>query len=859
MAAKTPPLKRIVSSLLSTALACSTTSVVAQTPLKHDEEWGCRADQQGQWLCQPQPRSGNSYRPNTVTAAQNNSNTIKKSTDTTATKTATKTTAASAYNQWDWVPKQQLDDSSSCPTGCEGYYQAPASDWEDSDKDPEFAPLRADADSSNYDGGVIVLSNDVHLTQGNRRFKADKATLNRTNNELTIEGNVELREPNLLVRADSAHFNTDSNTGYFQNALFLNHDSGTRGQAQRIQRSNTNTIDMQQGSITQCTPDDELWLIKASSLHLDQAEGWGSAKHARLNIKDVPVLYIPYMTFPIDERRKSGFLMPTLATSNTNGFEFSAPYYLNLAPNYDATIAPRYIEKRGVMTELELRQMGPYGHWAASGAYLEDDQYTDAPPTPNNDNPPQEQRWIGAINHTGSVLGLRTTIDYSKVSDSEYFDDLSTDSLDIKRTTHLSQHAALGFRSEAWLANLKVQNYQTVDPLLDDQYQMMPQLNVMRNASGANFRPEWLVNVQLTDFQHRQSFDEGGNFVTGQRAFAEAGASYPMRWAAGFIIPSVKVRNVNYDLDATAPGADTNPSATTPLTTLDMGLIFDRNIKVGNSHFIQTLEPRAYYFYSEYQQQNAHPLFDTQELNFSYSQLFRDTRFTGHDRLDDANQTSFGLTSRFISQHDGHEILSLSLGQTFYFADRKVGLNPGDADNRLSSSLVASEIRYQTRHNLWISNTLLWDSRAEKMQEGGISFQYQTDNASLFNLSYRYNRNGAANLGSGLRNLSQVDGSLVYPINDRWRLFSRLRYDTEENISLDELVGLEYEDCCWSVSVLYQQGVKNQTLDPLSNQIVTARDYAFILEFQLKGLGSLGNKAASLLNENILGYENLEN
>ena len=772
------------------------------------------------------------------------------------------------YPQWDWVSKQHLDDPSRCNTACDGAYVAPEPDWPDADQDPDGSPLRASAANSSHEGNSVSLSGDVVLSQGNRQLRADNASLDRRSHELLVDGNIVVREPDLLVRANKAQLNTESNLGRFEASSFLHHESGSRGEANLIQRSSVNTLDLQQGYVTQCTPDDEVWSIHANNIHLNTWEGWGSAKHARLNILDVPVFYVPYMTFPIDKRRKSGFLWPTLGSSKSNGFEISAPYYLNLAPNYDATIAPRYIEKRGTMTELELRHLSRYGQWTLAGAHLLDDQYTDQPPKNPSDpledqGPPQEKRWIGSATQAGTAFGLSTRVDYNKVSDSDYFKDLSLDNLDVKRTTHLNQEVAFGYRNANWQAELKAQQYQTVDELLTKQYQLMPQLSVERNTLGANFSTEWLFDAEFTDFQHDQSIDDGGRFVTGQRAFAEAGVSYPMRWAAGFIIPTTKLRSVSYDLEAFQPGDDDSPSATTPLATLDMGLVFERASHFSGSQYTQTLEPRLYYFYSDFVEQAGSPNFDTKELDFGYSQLFRDTRFSGNDRLDDANQSSVGITSRFLDNNDGREVLSLSLGQIFYFEDRRVQLGGSlppalSPENTHSNSQIASEIFFQPSEKVWLTNTLLWDSRKDILDEGGIAFHYQSDSNSLYNLGYRFRRDGASNLGSGQRDLSQADASIALPITERWSLFSRYRYDIEEHRSLDEMAGIQYEDCCWMVRMVYQQGIEDEFIDPISGTIVVEQDYAFIFEFQLKGLGSLGGKARALLENNILGYEDLD-
>lgn len=841
--------KSFAKRLLSTAIATAPAMGMANSAAPH-QQWNCQPDADNNWQCQQHPMAAGSQ-PERLTPQA----------PATGDKKQAAKSAAKRYNyqQWDWVSKEQLADPSVCKTGCQGSYIAPKADWEDADQQPETSPLRADAANSSIVDDTVMLQGDVVLSQGHRSVKANSAQFNRRNNQLQLSGNITAREPNLLLRADRAELNTESNLGRFDNALFLTHDSGMRGTASTLTRSSETTLELRKGQVTQCTPDDELWSIRAGAIHLDTEIGEGTAKHARLNIKNVPVLYFPYFSFPIDDRRKTGFLVPSLGSGKDNGFELTAPYYLNLAANFDATVAPHYIKKRGTMIEAEARWLNPFGQWLVAGSQLDDDQYTETPAMgQENEIPPQENRWSTQVKHQGKLLGLSTRIDYSKVSDVDFFDDLATDSLELKRTTHLNQQATIGYVSNNWELELTAQDHQTVDELLNDQYQLMPRLSLERRFTGASFQPDWQLAAEFTDFQHDQSINDGGNFVTGERSFVEAGLSYPMRGAGGFFIPTAQIRSINYQLDEVNSGDDDSPSATAPLATLDMGLIFERPLQFANSGYMQTLEPRLYYLYSEYQQQDEAPVFDSRELRFSYSQLFRDSRFSGHDRLDDADQLSVGLSSRFINDSSGREVLTLSLGQIFYFEDRQVQINDSDVTRRQASSNIATEVLYQPGDRLWLSNNLLWDSREDKLDEGGMSLHYQSDANNLYNLGYRFRRDGTNVLRGGTRDLSQADASMALALNDRWSLFSRYRYDVEQHRSVDQLVGIQYEDCCWMLRLIYQQGLKDEFIDELTNQPIVENDYAFILEFQLKGLGSLGNKAESLLNDSILGYEDLD-
>lgn len=811
--------------IASTAALPFTTQ--AQAP---DQEWNCRAIE-GKWQCQPQPRRAGAAAPQRVAAAANRS-----------------------QQDWDWIPVAQLTDPGQCETGCDGAYIAPEPDWPEARQPPEGAPLRASAERSRLQNNIVTLSGDVHISQGNRQLRAGQASLDRNTQVLTAEGGIELREPNLLVTADATSLNLQTTLGEFEQARFLQHDKSLRGSADTIARDSATQLRLEQAMITHCPPDDEAWKLAASQIRLDDETGWGSARHARLNIHDVPVFYVPYMTFPVDDRRKSGLLWPSFGSSSSGGLEFTAPYYFNIAPNYDATLAPRYIENRGTMPQLETRYLNPYGEWLVGGAWLEDDLYrADATATEieDEDLPLREKRWVGNVDHRGAIGPLGTRIDYTKVSDRDFFKHLNTDSLEIKRSSHVLQEAALTFNTSDWHSALFARRYQTLDEDLDKQYQLLPRFSLAHRPGGANFSPEWLLATEYSDFDHDQSFENGGNFITGQRVYAEAGASFPMRSAGAFFIPTAKLRSIRYELDADAAGQEQSKATASGLGSLDMGLIFERQ----GERYRQTLEPRLYYLYSDYDAQGSHPNFDSRELNFSYDQLFRESRFTGHDRLDDNNQLSVGVSSRLIDRQQGNEWLTLSLGQIFYFEDRRVQLDQPLSPERDSNSRIAAEILYQPATSLWLRTTLLWDSRDDLVDESGVSIHYQTPGSSLYNLGYRFRREGVATVNNQVQDLSQLDASLVLPIGLRWNLYARYRYDTEQHRAIDDLAGIRYEDCCWAVSLLYQRSLKDETIDTTSGDVVVEHDNAFVLEFQLKGLGNLGNQAWDMLRENILGYE----
>lgn len=841
--------KAFPSGLILIAAAFLPPLISAEPSNPNKTEWACNANLEGDWKCTREATAAVSDRVNKTLEDK--------------PKKQTSTDSGNSYAQWDWVPKDQMKDASLCNKGCEGAYIEPTPNWQDAEKDPRNSEVNAEASALTAANQETRFNGSVIISQGYRRILANNVILDRNTQEMTVTGNVEIREPKLLIRAENAHINSGTSTGQFGNTQFLFHDQGIRGTAETLLRNKDNTTTIKNGTITQCTPDDETWLFEADNIQLDTETGIGTAKNAKLLVKGVPLVYLPYLTFPIDDRRTSGFLWPTFGSSDENGFNVSTPYYLNLAPNLDVTLAPQYISNRGTMFEAEVRQLGEYGAWTLSAAQLSDNLYSDNP-SPNlsekelNNLPTRENRWLGHIRQTGRFSGINTSIDYTRVSDDNYFEDLPNNSLEVKRTLHLKQLLALDYIAGSWRTEVLAEQRQTLDDDLNEQYKIMPRLSITRNNSGSSFEAQWLAQAEITDFQHDESIAKGGDFTTGQRAYVETGISYPMHWAAGFLIPTVKVRNLNYHLNDRQIGSDDTLTTTTPVATIDMGLIFERAAAAGGGEYTQTLEPRLYYFYSDYENQEQHPDFDSKELTLSYNQLFRDTRFSGHDRLDDANQMSFGVTSRLIENNSGREVITASIGQTFFFEDRRVTLEQNSTNTTQSKSFIATEIQYQPNNEVWFNNSLLWDSEREKLQEAGFGVHFQRQGNSLYNLSYKFRRDGDSNLITGVQHLEQVDASILLPINNHWSWYSRLQYDLTEKNSIDSLIGMQYEDCCWKVRLIYQESFDDEFISEPEGSLVVETGHAFIIEFQLKGLGGLGSKSIEILKESILGYEDLE-
>ncbi len=730
------------------------------------------------------------------------------------------------YQHWHWVPNSHLTKTARCglTPGCQGRFIEPARNWDGAGITPLSAPLNVSADTIESIGAKATMTGDVQLRKGDLSLDAGYAQYNRSNSTVMLRDNVVLRQPGILLRGQFAQIDTNRGLGELQQAEILSFQTGARGTAERIARPDYSRFEMDGASYTQCTPDNETWSLHADSIVLDYDSGRGVARGTSIRVYDVPVFYSPYLNFPVDDRRATGFLFPSIGLAS-NSLDISTPSYLNLAPNYDAIIAPRFIENRGEALETEFRYLNRYSEWAVSSSYLPNDQ------SENID------RWLIDVKEEGFVSEQwGTEIDYTKVSDIDYFSDLGLANLAVKRSTHLNQQGALNYTSDNWRGRLEVQRYQTI-AVVEDPYQKLPQLRLNYQSPAKNFQLEPIIEFEYTQFDHRDSLREGGTKVTGERVYATA---------------AIKSRMVNYELeDAQLAGIDASPSASSALFSVDSGLYFERELSISDQAWTQTLEPRLFYRYSEYEEQSDQPDFDSAALTFTYQQLFRDTRFTGHDRLDDANQVALGISSRFINNAAGREVLTASVGQLHYFDDGKVQL-PGDDIRKSSNSDFAAQFRLLPDDNRWFSVDLLYDARQGVLNQSNLGYHQRSDNGALFNIGYTFRREG--NEFGGLENnIKQGDASVSLPLNSQWKLFAKTQYDFEDNRPVENLIGAEYQNCCWLSRVVYQRALEPDD-NSGSNTSGTDNNSAVLIEFQLKGLGGLGTAVTSVLKESIFGY-----
>ncbi|MEM8546754.1 MAG: LPS assembly protein LptD, partial [Pseudomonadota bacterium] len=549
---------------------------------------------------------------------------------------------------------------------------------------------------------------------------------------------------------------------------------------------------------------------------LDTQSGFGQAKGLKLKFKGVPILYTPYLSFPISSQRKSGFLLPNIGQSGLNGLDISVPWYWNIAPAYDATFTPRILSRRGVMLDSLFRYLTPSSRGEMQIAHL-----------PNDDLAGLNRTLLRWNNQTNLGERWRAFIDFTDISDGEYLEDLGG-SLSSASVTHLDRTVGLAYQGPYWQARLRATNFQTIDnAIASDQvpYRVLPGLTVQ----GENTRLPGGLVARLDGAYERFERNVG---TTGNRLHLAPEISWPLRRGGIYAEPSVSWSFTQYRLDNDGSGSDREQSRSLPIFSFESGLQLEREL--GNGGFLQTLEPRLFYVHIPFRDQTDLPVFDTIAPVTSIEQLFRRNRFLGIDRIGDTDQLTLGLTSRLLERASGRTLLTATIGQTRFLSSQAVTL-PGEPAPEGESSDYIAELAINVWGNWNVDFSQQWSTERNETTKSEIRLQYLPGKNRVVNVAYRYRRDA----------IDQGDVSFSWPLASRWNVVGRYNYSFREETSLERFVGLEYESCCWGIRVVSRRYI--------SRRDGTA-DNAIAIQLELKGLTSVGDPADKLLENGILGY-----
>jgi len=674
----------------------------------------------------------------------------------------------------------------------------------------------------------IAASGDVVMRQRGAMIRADRVDYTAQDQTAIATGSVRLEREGDIATGPRLVYRLDSETGEMELPVFEfprkdQRRIATRGSATRALLEPGNRSRLLNAEYTSCPVPRDDWFLRVGELDVDSFRNVGNARNTTLYFLGMPIFYSPYLSFPLDNKRKSGFLAPTLGTSGKSGFEIALPYYWNIAENRDATFTPKWFTKRGVQLGGEFRYLeSSLGGFAGQldGEYLPNDRVAGL------------DRYFVGIRHVHNLWpGWSAAVVGQKVSDDDYFRDLST-KIAATSQTNLPRDARIGYSSDIWTVMARALAYQTLqDPLapVPIPYKIMPQLV----ASG--------IYENLVGFDAR-FFGEAANFrhptlVNGQRAIAYPNIAYPLRRTYGYVTPRFGYHFTRYNLTENS-ALFQEAGRAIPISSIDAGLFFDRPFNWGSRSFLQTLEPRMYYLYVPIKDQSRLPNFTTAEADFNFTQIFTDNRFVGGDRIGDANQLTFAVTSRLIQNDTGLERLRASLGQVYYFEPQRVtllGTPPRDAKSSDILAQVSSQMSPSVSFDMgWQYTPDL--ARTEKLT---VAAHYLPIPGRVINAAYRYARNTPDR-----SQIEQVDFSTQWPIGGNISALARWNWSLEDRKLIEGLVGFEYNAGCWQ-------------LRAVAHRFITATQQystSFLIQLELSGLSRIGINPLETIRQNISGY-----
>jgi LPS-assembly protein len=704
--------------------------------------------------------------------------------------------------------------------------------------------IQSDHATLGVDGNASLQGN-VTVRQGDREIHADEIQYNSKTNGFKTDKGLEYEDPLVRITGDGGNYSPTEGAD-FRSATFDLRQRAARGSAEALQLTPQGVIDLKGVRFTTCPKVEEAWQIRAKSVTLDTGARIGVARSAIVNFEGVPILYLPWLSFPLSSERKSGFLYPTIGNNSRSGASFSAPYYWNIAPNADLTFEPIVYSRRGADLGGETRYLSSNDHGTLTWNYLP------------YDNVFNSARSRVKVANTLALPGdYRFSIDAENISDTHYFEDFAQ-GVEGTSTAFVQQQAALTYRDEHWRVDGQVQHYRTIDytlPEVERPYARLPSLAVSADFGwGPAEQLRYGFESEIVNF-HRSidTFDIDGTrtctgpaptpCVNGWRVDVMPGASLNFDAPGYFVRPGIAWRATQYELDNTLPGEDRAPSRAVPIASFDTGLMFERTAGSHDQRRI-TLEPRLFYLYVPYRNQDQLPLFDTGLPDLDPVELYRNNRYVGADRVGDANQVSLGVTSRLLNARDGRQFLTATVGQIYYFTNPRVLLPstlidgvlvPGELPRTDHRSDFVAQVALTAFENWSADVGLQWNPQGSRTERSELNIQYKPSGQSVINVGYRYQRDV----------LEQAEVSSSWPVSDAWNIFVRGIYSIKDHKSLERFAGFEYRACCWRVRLGGRSFVSTRT---------GSSDTGVYLQLELTGLASVGSESDSFLTTAIRGY-----
>jgi len=676
------------------------------------------------------------------------------------------------------------------------------------------------------------------LKKGNKTIKAEVIEYDEVSEKLTTNGNTNIDLENMRLTGSKLSYRLSDETGRMDDATFNfrpdnNQEKSSikngvlvakrayefRGDAKTIFFEGENKKRLEKSKVTTCEADSDDWYLKSSNMEVNTKTDRVNASNTVVEFKGLPVLYTPYINFSLNKNRKSGFLASTFGTTTKSGFDFQIPYYFNISPNMDATLTARYLGKRGPQADGEFRYLEENYSGKNQIQFMNHDEASG-----------KDNRYFVKLEHQHKFNnGWSASYNYQKVSDDAYFSDLAT-MIQVTSVVNLPQRANINYSGDTWKFNALTEKYQTLTNASNSPYQRLPQLDLSARKDYdsyiLDFRSQWAYFDRDNKFASTYTDQQK---ITGSRLSMTPSISVPFTETYGYIKPKLSANIRSYSLNNSTIG---NKDIITPILSVDSGMYFDRKINLLNQSYTNTLEPRLFYVYIPYKDQSSLPNFDTGLADLNMQTLFTENQYNGQDRINDANQLTAALTSKFIDKN-GKERLSGVIAQRYYFEDRKIFGSDLEAKKANSDIFMGATARLANSLNL--DAMFQYDPTSSTMLRSTLSSRYNPEPGKLINLSYRM----IDNVNDNTQDLKVFNAAGQWPLGNRFYSIGRYNYDLKTSQTIEVLGGIEYDGGCW---------VARSIFDRISLPTSPQANYTFFVQLELNGLGSIGSDANKLNN-----------
>lgn len=672
---------------------------------------------------------------------------------------------------------------------------------------------------------VALFSGNVDITSDTATIHANQAQINENGRDMFAEGDVAYQDNQLRVKSDSISLSQKDERLALMNTRYQLSGVAGRGAAESIVLATDEGLILKDVSFTTCPVGEEDWSIQASEISIEKGTVWGQAKHTRFYVGGVPVFYLPYFAFPVSNQRQTGLLFPEITSSGQTGVDYEQPFYWNMAPNYDMTISPRFMTKRGVQLKTEFRYLTEQSYGQINLEYLPSDR----------DLSSKEDRYFYRIEHHGAFgENWEMRMDVNGMSDDNYIVDLGSDFYN-RADTHLYRTLGLSYYSPKLTMDVQLKDFVVIGDY-PSTYRALPEAKLNYVTPLAEYL-EFSIDSELAYFDN--SLDTA---PTALRWHVAPTLSVPYQRQWGEVTAEATVLNTYYSQDNIEDTElEDEVNRTLGQFRLFSALYFERDTTWLADGMTMTLEPKVQYLYTSYEDQSDIGMYDSTPLLTDVDGLFRGQEFTGLDRISDNNEITVGVTSRIIDNANREQFV-ISLGQIFYLDDNQLVAATKDGDR----SALAGEIDWRMSDRWYFHTDVQITTDTDKVERSSVALEYRRDSDSLIQLTHRYVRDLSG------ETIDQAGLSASWPIAKNWHWVGRTYRDIERDRSIENYIGIQYESCCWAIRVVAQRYLSNRYV---AGSVQGNDDYesGISMQFIFKGMGSKGSNRR-MLEDGMFGY-----